>query len=163
MVKIYKLIYKGDIVYVGQTTQRLERRKAAGYGNTLPFFKECLIELIEETNDVSRERYWIERLRSEGHTLLNKEAGDGFDRVKYQREYRDCNKEKIIEKNIEYREKNKEKIKEYYQNNKEKIKEYYQKDEVQVRKKKYMKEYFEKNKEKKREYDREYKKNKKSI
>ena len=163
MVKIYKLIHNGKIVYVGKTTQDLIRRKSSGYGNTVSFYKECSIELIEETTDVSRERYWIERLRSEGHNLLNKQDGDGLDRIKYQREYRDCNKEKIIEKNIEYREKNKEKIKEYYQNNKEKIKEYYQKDEVKVRKKKYMKEYFEKNKEKKREYDREYKKNKKSI
>ena len=144
MVKIYKLIYKGDIVYVGKTTQRLERRKAAGYGNTLPFFKECLIELIEETNDVSRERYWIERLRSEGHTLLNKEAGDGFDRVKYNKETYEKNKEKRKEYFKEYR-------KEYYEKNREKMKEYYHNNK-------------ENNKDKKREYDREYRlKNKLKI
>jgi hypothetical protein len=118
MIKIYKLIYDNEIVYVGKTTQRLERRKAAGYGDTVPFFKECLIELIEETTDVSREEYWIEKLRSEGHALLNKRGGEtGLDRKEwfennkqYFKEYRENNKEKIKEYIKEYRLKNKEKV-----------------------------------------------------
>jgi len=128
MIKIYKLIYDNEIVYIGQTKLKyLSMRKAAGYGDTVPFFKECSIELIEETSDSSRERYWIERLRSEGHPLLNKRRGvTGLDKKEYNKEYR----------------------KEYYENNKEKIKEDF---------KEYYKEYYEKNKEvinqKKKEYN----------
>jgi hypothetical protein len=145
MIKIYKLIYNNEIVYVGQTKQKyLSSRKAAGYGDTVPFFKECSIELIEETLDKSRERYWIERLINEGHTLLNKRDGDtGLDRIKYQGEYQ----------------------KEYYEKNKEKKREY-QKEYKKVfreNNKEYMKEYCQNNKEKKREYDREYYEKKKLL
>jgi len=140
MIKIYKLIYKGDIVYVGQTKQKyLSNRKAIGYGDTVPFFKECSIELIEETTDVSRERYWIEKLRSDGHNLLNKLKGDGLDRKEWYQNNKDKNRDKNKEYQKEWYQKSKEKIKEknkeWYQNNKEK-------------RKQYLKEYRLKNKEK---------------
>jgi hypothetical protein len=142
MIKIYKLIYDNEIVYVGQTKQELTKRKKSGYGNTVPFFKECSVELIEETTDVSREKYWIEKLRSEGHPLLNKICGvTGLDKKEYDKEYRDCN-----------REKKKEHDKEYYQKNKEVINQ---------KKKEYNKEYSEKNKEKRKEYQKEYRDKKK--
>ena len=107
-IKIYTLIYQGQIVYVGQTTMKyLSSRKSSGYGNTVPFYKECTIHLIEETDDVSRERYWIEKLKKEGHPLLNKEAGaSGLDKKEYQKEYR-------MEYLKEYQNRNKDKIKSY--------------------------------------------------
>jgi septin family protein len=124
MIKIYKLIYNNEIVYVGKTKQKyLSNRKAQGYTNTVPFFKECTIELIEQTDDVSRERYWIERLRSEGHPLLNKRAGDGIsDYKEYHKEWMEKNKEYQKEYQREYhkgwREKNKEYQRKYYEKKK---------------------------------------------
>ena len=149
MTKIYKLIHNGEIVYVGQTKRRLlSHRKCRGYGNTIPFYKDCLIELIEETDDVSREKYWIDKLRSEGHPLLNKRDGDtGLDLKEYQKEHYQKNKEKIKEYNKEYKEKNKEYEREYQ---KEYQKEYYEKNKEKI------KEYNEKNKEKMKEYFKEY-------
>jgi hypothetical protein len=129
MIKIYKLIHDGQIVYVGQTTSKyLSSRKYNGYGNTVPFYKECSIEIIEETYDITRERYWIDKLTSEGHPLLNKISGvTGLDPKEYRKQYREKNKEKSKEYMKEYRENNKEKIKEYA---KEYYKEYYQKNKI---------------------------------
>ena len=112
MIKIYKLIHNGQIVYVGQTRLELMKRKAHGYGDTVPFYKECSIELIEETDDISRERYWIERLRSEGHPLLNIQKGEsGLIKKEYHRRYNDKHYQKNKEKISEYK-------KRYYQINK---------------------------------------------
>jgi hypothetical protein len=134
MIKIYKLIHNAEIVYVGKTTQDLIRRKTAGYGNTVSFYKECSMELIEETDDVSRERYWIEKLISEGHPLLNKRGGEsGLDKKEYNKEYKEKNKEYKKEYNKEYKEKNKEYYKECYKEWREKNKEYY---------KEYQREYY---------------------
>jgi hypothetical protein len=155
MIKIYKLIHNGQIVYVGKTKLKyLSNRKASGYGNTIPFFKECTIELIEETDDITKENYWIERLKDEGHPILNRRSGDtGLDN----KEWRENNKEYIKEYMKEWyqnnkdknKDKNKEYQKEWYQNNKEK-------------KRQYLKEWRQKNKEKSKEY-REKKKLKKII
>jgi hypothetical protein len=144
MIKIYKLIYNNEIVYVGQTKQKLNRRKGMGYGKNEQLdmiSKKCSIELIEETDDISRERYWIDLLRSEGHPLLNKRGGDGLDKKEYRKEYREKNKEEIKEYQNEYalRENRKEYVKEWREKNKE-----------------YNKEWREKNKEKIKEYFKEY-------
>lgn len=72
MYKVYKLIYKGDIVYIGMTILDLRKRKYAGYRNTVPFYRECNIELIEETYDKRREKYWILWHIDNGYKLLNK-------------------------------------------------------------------------------------------
>jgi hypothetical protein len=93
MIKIYKLIHNGQIVYVGQTKQSFSRRRHKGYGKTVPFYKECSMELIEETDDITRENYWIELLRSEGHPLLNKVGGyTGLNHEEYNKEWRAKNK-----------------------------------------------------------------------
>ena len=118
MTKIYKLIHNGEIVYVGKTTYKLlSKRKSCGYAKNEQLHKiskECTIELIEETDDITRENYWIDLLRSEGHPLLNKRGGDtGLDTKEYYKEYQKEYKEKIKEYRKEYREKNKEKRKEY--------------------------------------------------
>jgi hypothetical protein len=128
--KIYKLIYNGEVVYVGKTTQTLEDRKHGGYGKNpelQKIYKKCDIVEIEKTNDVSREQYWIDEF-SKSYNLLNKRKGDiGLSKLEsikyhndkakdYRKDYYDKNKELILEKTKEYREKNKEKIKEYMKN-----------------------------------------------
>jgi hypothetical protein len=121
--KIYKLIHNSVVVYVGRTTLELGRRKAGGYSNNASIqaiYKECEIELIEETNDVSRERYWIENYKD---TLLNIKRGDtGLYREEYRKEWEEANKEHRKEQMKEYYEVNKEKKKEYDRERYQKIK-----------------------------------------
>ena len=81
-MKIYKITSPNtDLVYVGKTTlRRLNDRFAqhrCGYNNYLKGLKartcssikvfehgDCKIELIEETDDASREAYWINELNT---------------------------------------------------------------------------------------------------
>jgi len=135
MYKIYKLIYEDKVVYVGQTTQKLSRRKHGDYGKNDEFFKLCDIELIEETNDISREIYWIEYYISIGQPLLNKRNGDNIngykithkDKIKeylkeYMKKYRVLNKDKMLEYDRKYQQSDKRKqyLKEYRLKNKQK-------------------------------------------
>jgi len=125
MIKIYKLIYNGEIVYVGQTKKELKVRKSGGYGKNIPFYKDCEIELIEETDDKSRERYWIEKLKDEGHPLMNIKEGNGVDWQEYWKEYRKKyyqeNKFRFYNKNKTREEKDEfnAKKRNYYSNNPE--------------------------------------------
>lgn len=73
--KIYKLVYNNQIVYIGRTTQKLNRRFSNGY-KFIPFWKDCSIELIEITEDLSRERYWIDYYKNEGIELYNIQKGN---------------------------------------------------------------------------------------
>ena len=92
------------------------RIQIGGYNtNVEKILKDCSIELIEETTDVSRERYWIDLLKNEGHPLLNKIGGaTGFTGKESTREWRQNNKESYLEnaklRQREYYEKNKEDI-----------------------------------------------------
>ena len=101
--KIYKLVYKGEVVYIGKTKTSLNRRKRAGYhwNEFLQSIrKECEMILIEETDDVSRERYWIDFYGIEN--LQNRIPGEGRtkeERDKYKKEY----KAKWDELNREYK------------------------------------------------------------
>ena len=94
--KIYKLIHEDNVVYIGRTTKTLQERKANSYKGTCVelIAKDCQIELIEETNDLSRERYWINYYDE----LLNIQKGDGVDwkryQKKYQKEYRSTEQQK---------------------------------------------------------------------
>jgi len=144
MYLIYKLKYNNETIYIGQTKLTLKERKAAGYKH-IPFFRECEIELIEETDDVSRERYWIEFYKNQGCNLYNKNGGDGVNIKEYQKEYQERyveeNKEKLLQYQKDYRNENKEYQKEY-----QKV---YQKDYVKQnlnRRKEYYAEYRKKNK-----------------
>lgn len=87
--KIYKLLLDEQVVYVGRTKTSLMKRKSAGYNHTGygELLKQSTIELIEETDDVSRERYWIKYYRDLGINLLNKYNGDGFDKKKWNDNY----------------------------------------------------------------------------
>lgn len=95
--KIYKLVYQGKVVYIGITTMTLARRKRGNYKGTSVehIIKECSIELIEETDDSSRERYWIRKYQE---TILNQRLGTGqtiLDRREQIRNAYHKNKEKI--------------------------------------------------------------------
>lgn len=111
--KIYRLIHNGDIIYVGQTTKTLARRKANGYKH-IPFYKECEIELIETTTDITRETIWIMLYMAMGCELLNKRLGvlTEDERIEIRKKRYEKNRQAIVEKRREYK-------KDYYQKNKE--------------------------------------------
>lgn len=86
MIKIYKLIHEGQTVYIGLTKLKLYRRKnSANYSVPPEIYKQCKIELIEETNDKGRERFWIDFYLKNGAKLYNKRGGDFTDaKVSYE-------------------------------------------------------------------------------
>jgi hypothetical protein len=110
MYKIYKLVYNGVVVYVGRTTSLLEIRKSKGYKTNeavQAIYKDCDIILIEETDDVSREDYWVQHYKE---TLLNIRRGTtGLSQneynKEYQKEYRKANREDYLQYQREYRKK----------------------------------------------------------
>jgi len=121
MYKIYKIIDNTNSnVYIGQTRRTLKVRLAEHKNSQKCRSRDIIkngdyrIELIEETDDKSRERWWIEdtdcvNISTPGRT--NKEYyQNNKDKIK---EYNKDNKEKKKDYNKEYREKNKEKQKEY--------------------------------------------------
>lgn len=136
--KIYKLIYNGEVIYIGKTKNTLKIRFSQKYPKIpIEIKKQSSIELIEETDDISRERFWIKYYIDLGYKLYNILKGDGLD-IK---EYRENNKEYRIKYLKDWRENNKEYDYNRYHNNIEHIRE--------IRKL-----YREKNREKIRENDR---------
>lgn len=125
--KIYKLVHNDKVVYVGRTKMTLLKRKWVGYKHNTEvdkIYKECLMELIEETDDVSRERYWIEFYKD---TVLNIQKGEGLNHKEYYKEYWDKNNERRLElarlAAKKYRENNPEKYKLSQTKYKQKIRE----------------------------------------
>ncbi len=91
---IYKLVHKGQVVYVGKTIntliQRFRLHKCKPSEPLKDIIDQCEIELIESTTDVSRERYWINHYKELGCNLCNQRPGDGRtreERLEYLREY----------------------------------------------------------------------------
>ena len=144
--KIYKLWSpqgKEDEIYIGSTCDELYKRKSAhkclkDCQSKILFQKytDVRIEVIEEypcNNKQELQKKEGEYIRN--NKCLNKNIPD-----RTKQEYRENNKEKIIERRREYNEQNKEKIaeynKEYNENNKEAIaeksKEYYQNNSVAI-------------------------------
>jgi hypothetical protein len=126
--KIYKLIYENKVVYVGRTKMTLKQRGYVGYSHNIhinKIYKDCSMELIEETDDISRERYWINYYKE---TVLNIQKGDGLNHKEYQKEYwnKEDNKERLLKRQKlavkKYRENNPEKYKLSQQKYKNKIK-----------------------------------------
>jgi predicted GIY-YIG superfamily endonuclease len=107
MYKIYRIIdnTNGNI-YIGRTTmairERLRKHKNRQNCMCNQIIKngDYKIELIEETYDKTRERYWIE----------NTECVNKIIPGRTQKEYYKENKQSLLQKNNEYREKNKDKI-----------------------------------------------------
>tara|TARA_R110000796_G_scaffold95147_7_gene200268 strand:+ start:1929 stop:2369 length:441 start_codon:yes stop_codon:yes gene_type:complete len=109
MFKIYRIIdnTNGDI-YIGQTIQKLYKR----LNNHKQDFKRdafCIskqiikngdykIELIEETDDKSRERYWIENTDCINITIPGRTRKQHYDDTKDK-----LDKEKLKKYNKEYR------------------------------------------------------------
>ena len=117
--RVYKLIKDGEVIYVGITKHTLRRRKSIGYRtnpNGLHSIRhQCDIELLEETDDVARERYWMDVYKDS--PLLNAKgglAGEYSDKVwdDYKKQYYQDNKEKFKEYNK--RPCRKEKNRQYY-------------------------------------------------
>jgi len=112
MLKIYKIIDNTNgNVYIGKTEQTLNQR-LTGHKYDYKIGNNCSsciilkngdydIELIEETEDKSRERYWIENTN-----CVNKEIPG-----RTIKEWREDNKDRIKNQCKEYRERNKEQIK----------------------------------------------------
>lgn len=77
--RVYRLIYDGDIIYVGITSKTLKQRLDSGY-KWLKIDGLIKIELIEETSDFKREEYWIKEYESQGTKLLNTYIPTDIDR-----------------------------------------------------------------------------------
>lgn len=142
MIIIYKLIHpEKGVVYVGQTSkmsefrngkiknftieEALKRRKQMRYSGPIQELKkECEIELIEITDDVSRERHWISFYGIDN--LYNTKPGNGISKEerseylknkykesseykkKWFRDYYVRNREVILKDRKEHYRKNKE-------------------------------------------------------
>ena len=141
--KIYKLVCnKTGMIYVGSTCQRLLCKRLSGHvanykrwkngktNNYTTSFKiiennDYYMELLEDVSCNSfdelakKERRYIESI-----DCVNKCIPIRTDKEykQYKKQYREDNKEKINQKQKEYREANKDHYKQYREANKEKIK-----------------------------------------
>jgi hypothetical protein len=140
--KIYELrSYKRpDLIYIGSTTQALSERKRGhkksynrwleGKTNYTSSFEivalgDCYIELKERYSCNSKE----ELNKREGEVIREMDCVNKCIPGRTQKEYREENKEQILERKKEYRQNNREQISEYN-------KEYHQKNREQISEKK---------------------------
>ena len=122
MLKIYRIVDNtNDNIYIGQTKQkylcqRLAEHKSHKNCSSREILKngDYRMELIEETDDPTRERYWVE----------NTECINRIIPGRTRKEHYENNRDIILNKKKEYYENNKDKTKEYYENNKDKKKQY---------------------------------------
>jgi len=124
MIKIYKLIYEGEVVYIGLTKLKLYRRKgSANYSVPPEIYKLCRIELIEETLDKGRERYWIDFYLKNGAKLFNKRGGDFTDSTQAYEHQKKKSKSRYVKKaRLKKTDEEKQQIrKSWYEKNKLKI------------------------------------------
>ena len=119
MYKIYKIIDNTNgNVYIGQTIQQLDKRlnqhrtRMSCTSRDIIKNGDYRIELIEETDDKTRERYWIDNTECVNKVMPGRSHKD----------WREENKDKIKQAKREYdkiyREKHKDKIKAYRDRNK---------------------------------------------
>jgi hypothetical protein len=156
-----------DKVYIGSTFMTLEKRfgfhKKRGNKNTSKIIieeGEATIELLEEVKVIDKkelefyEQQYLELYRD---IAVNERSAFGIDTKKRQekgKEYREKNKDKIVEYAKKHSIEKKEEISEYHAK-------YYEKNRDKVIEK--SKKYVEKNKEKVKEYQKKYKDKRKSI
>ncbi len=77
--KIYKLVYNNEVIYVGYTKNSLKYRFYRKHPSVpIEIKQESSIELIEETDDKTREEYWRLYYIDLGCNLYNKRRGDGI-------------------------------------------------------------------------------------
>ena len=104
MYKIYKIVDNTNgNVYIGQTKQKYLSNRIAHHRNNYKYDKQCssknilcnddwYYELIEETNDLSREKYWIHNTSNcinksdfEKYETYEKKRGKKPERILYQK------------------------------------------------------------------------------
>lgn len=119
MYKIYKIVDNtNNNVYIGQTKQKYLSSRIKLHKHEAKVNKNCsskiiinnndwYYELIEETDNKSREIYWIQNTKN----CINKYKCN-FDEKKSKKEYYEKNKEEFKKRNNKYYEKNKDLIKE---------------------------------------------------
>ena len=102
-MKIYKIIDNTNgNVYIGQTTQTLKRRLAIHKCSTSCSSRQIIdngdyrMELIEETDDESRERYWILNTECINTMIPGRTIKEWYvDNENYDKKYREKNIDKI--------------------------------------------------------------------
>lgn len=107
MYNIYKIVDNTNgNVYIGRTTMKLTERLRKHKNHQNCMSREIIkngdykIELIEETEDETRERYWIENTNCVNKVIPGRSRDEW---------YRD-NKESLLKKNNDYRKNNRDKI-----------------------------------------------------
>jgi len=77
--RVYHLLSKsGDIIYVGITTKTLRKRLYGGY--SWLDIEDYKMILIEETDDHTRERFWIDKYTEQGYKLYNSQMPTDIER-----------------------------------------------------------------------------------
>ena len=118
-MQIYKLTSPNtELVYVGKTIQTLAKRISEHRSNHKRYvsgktsyvcssikvieFGGAVIELIEETDDESREAHWIRELAACNHQKLEVDWSDHATKAEYDRKYNQkhyqANKDAILER-----------------------------------------------------------------
>ena len=144
-MRIYKITSPNtDLVYVGKTTQELHRRGGrhetaykAWLAGTRPAWcssykvlehGNASIELIEETDDATREGFWIQEMGACNAKKLDggevKKDPQAYSRARYQanrevllikcKEYKDAHREELAATQREYREAHRERIRQQH-------------------------------------------------
>ena len=162
---VYQHVTPDGMYYFGQS-QNVERRWES---NGIHYKETSLYPYIEKfgwdnikhivlfkdqskENALWIENFLIETAREDGVCINKNRSGllskeEGYQQ-EYDKQYREQNKDKILEYQQQYREQNKDKKKQYYEQNKQQILEQH-------------KQYYEQNKQQRREYQRKYRQRKK--
>ena len=78
--RVYLIKLNDIVVYVGITKQTLNKRLATGGYVWLNIDENFVMELIEETDDFTREEHWIKEYKDKGYILYNKHIPTKIDR-----------------------------------------------------------------------------------
>ena len=122
--RVYALQDGLDIVYVGITQDTLQNRWKSGWKHTKKnkyLKKNCTMYLLEETDDRTREHFYIQIFTELGHPLINikgktkpKPKNHMNDKTKdYMKSYYETNKEKCRELMKNYQQTHKEEQRAY--------------------------------------------------
>ena len=181
---VYQHVTPDGLYYFGQTNDIKRRWSGNGIrykGTSLyPYIEKYgwdniqhIVLFRDQTKDNALwiEDFLIETAREDGVCINQRRSGlvskeEGY-KQRQQKQYREQNKEQILEQKQQYYEQNKEQIREqqkqYREQNKEQIKkqqqQYYEQNKQQIKKQK--QQYYEQNKQQRREYQRQYRERKK--
>ena len=164
--KVYQHVTPDGMYYFGATNniKRRWRNNGVEYKGTAlyPYIEKygwdnikhiVLFKDQTKENALWIEDFLIETAREDGVCINKQRSGLVSKEEGYSQQYREQNKDRILEYQNEYYEQNKDKIKQYYEENKQQIREQ-QKQYYEENKDKF-KEYYEQNKDKIREQSRQ--------